>query len=314
MYYTPADEIPIREEFRYEAQHFTPWLADHLDRLNRALGMKLALVGYDEQLGSNQRRPDIVAGEENLDIPVVIENQLEQSDDDHWERLLIYAANVRAGFVIWVAPRFRPEHIKAIQWINENSFESLQLFCVRVFAKQDSHPNRKIRFEVMAHPSQWSSEIKSLSWDHDCLEIGMYRDFWESLIRDSRIVNFTASKRVFNRRYHYFPSGFRGIRYVVRFTPISETVSVSLAIARPERNEVFYQLENDWEDIEHTFGDELNWENSEYRNSHRIGIEVAGSIIDSTDETKLWMIDNLVRLKEAFTPYLASSIRRGYWI
>ncbi len=304
MYYTPADAIPIREVFRYEPQDFTPWLAGHLDRLDRALGMELELVGYDEQLGTHQKRPDIVAEEKNLDTPVVIENQLKISDDDHLGRLLIYAANAKAGFGIWIAPEFRHEHMRAVEWINENSFESFQLFCVRVFAKQDSRPSHKVRFKVVTYPTQWSYEMKALSWDYDYLDNGMYRNFWQSLIQDQRITNFTAPKRMISRRYHYFYSGFGGIRYVVRFAPISETVSVSLAIARPERNEVFDQLGNDWEYIERTFGDELNWESSEYRKFHRIGVEEAGSIIDSTDETKRWMIDNLIRLKETFTPYL----------
>ena len=271
--------------------------------------MKLALVGYDEQLGTHQKRPDIVAEEKNLDTPVVIENQLETSDDDHLGRLLIYASNAKAGFGIWIAPEFRYEHSRSIEWINENSFESFQLFCVRIFAKQDSRPSHKVRFEVVAHPTQWSSDTKSLSWDHDYLDSGMYHNFWKSFIREQPVCNLTMKNQSLNRRYHLFRSGFEGIRYVARFTPTSETVSVSLAITHPERNEIFYQLEHDWEDIEHTFGDELNWENSGYRESHRIGVEETGSIAQPTDETKLWMIDNLIRLKEAVTPYLSSAIR-----
>ena len=271
--------------------------------------MELKLVGYDEQLGTHQKRPDIVAEEKNLDTPVVIENQLETSNDDHLGRLLIYAANAKAGFGIWVAPKFRHEHRRAVEWINENSFESFQLFCVRVFAKQDSRPSHKVRFEVVTHPTQWSYRTKILSWDHDYLDDGMYRDFWKSLIRERPVHSHTMKNQSLNRRYHLFRSGFGGVSYVARFTPISETVSVSLAITHPERNEIFYQLEYDWEDIEHTFGDELNWENSEYRRSHRISIEVAGSIVDSTDKTKLWMIDNLIRLRETFTPYLNNLAR-----
>lgn len=312
MYYTPADEIPIREVFRYEPQDFTPWLASHLDRLDRALGMELVLVGYDEQLGSHQKRSDIVAEEKNLDTPIVIENQLEQSDDNHLGRLLIYTANARASFGIWVAPRFRYEHIKAIEWINENSFESFQLFAVRVFTKQVSHPNHKIRFEVVTHPTQWSYETKTLSWDHDYLDDGIYRDFWKSLIQERSAHSLTMKNQSLNKRYHLFRSGFGGIRYVARFTPISETVSVSLEVARPERSDIFNQLEYDKEDIEYTLGQDLNWgdwRNSEYRISHRIGFEKAGSIEHPADETKSWMIDCLIRLKETFTPYISSAIR-----
>ena len=92
--------------------------------------------------------------------------------------------------------------------------------------------------------------------------------------------------------------------YVARFTPTSKTISASLEVAHSERARTFYPLETYHEDIEHKFGHDLKWEDSSYRNFHRIGIEEVGSIIDSTEETKLWMIDNLIRLKETFTPYL----------
>lgn len=274
--------------------------------------MKLALVVYDGQLGTHQKRPDIVAEERNLDTPVVIENQLETSNDDHLGRLLIYAANARAGFGIWVAPKFRDEHIRAVEWINNNSFESFQLFCVRVFAKQDSRSSHKVRFEVVTYPTQWSYETKTLSWDHDYLDDDIYRDFWKSLIRERSVHSLTMKNQSLNRRYHLFRSGFGGIRYVARFTPISKTVSVSLEVARPERNDIFNQLWYDQEEIEHRLGQDLNWgdwRNSEYRISHRIGFEKAGSIEHSDCETKSWMIDCLIRLKETFTPYISSAIR-----
>ncbi len=304
MYYTRLnDEVPIGEVFDYEAD-FTNWQSTNMKRLGRVLGMKLKLVGVEERLGSGPKRVDIMADEYDLDIPVVVENQFGKSDDRHLGQLLSYAALTNAGVAIWISEEFSWDHLQAIQWINENSFESFQLFGVKVFFRQSSLPEYKSRFEVEDHPFHRSSKRKFVSWDNDCLDSGMYRNFWQSLIQDQRISNFTASKRTFNRRYHFFPSGFGGIRYVVRFKPITETVSASLAIARPERNEVFDQLEYDQEDIEHTFGDGLNWENLEYRNSRRICVEVAGSIVDSTDKTKLWMIDNLVRLKEVFDPYL----------
>ena len=304
MYYARInDEVPIGKVFDYETD-FTNWQSTNLNRLGRVLSMKLKLVGIEERLGSGPKRVDIMADEYDLDIPVVVENQFGRSDDRHLGQLLSYAALTNAGAAIWISEEFSWDHIQAIQWINENSFESFQLFGIKVFFRQSSLPEYKTRFEVADHPFRQSSKRKFVSWDNDCFDIGMYRDFWQSLIQDQRISKFTASKRVFNRRYHYFPSGFGGIRYVVRFKPITETVSVCLEVARPERNEVFDQLENDREDIEHTFGDELNRENSEHRNFHRIGVEETGSIVDSTDETKRWMIDNLVRLKEVFGPYL----------
>jgi len=49
---------------------------------------------------------------------VVIENQLERSDHDHLGKLLTYLA--------------RPEHVRAITWLNESS--SAEFFLVKVEA------------------------------------------------------------------------------------------------------------------------------------------------------------------------------------
>jgi hypothetical protein len=97
-----------------EPANFTPWLADHLDRLGEALGMELELVRRESSIG--EFSIDILARDLGQNRYVVIENQLEVTDHTHLGQTITYAAGVEAGVVVWVSPEFREEHRAALDW------------------------------------------------------------------------------------------------------------------------------------------------------------------------------------------------------
>ena len=86
-----------------ETSDFTPWLAENLHLLGHAIGVDLRLV-QNEAYGYGGYT-DILA-ESAEHGRVVIENQLEPSDNDHFVRLMGYAADHKAGILVWVAPKF----------------------------------------------------------------------------------------------------------------------------------------------------------------------------------------------------------------
>ena len=98
-----SEHIPLRRVWPNETIHFTPWLAENLSELAAELRVELQLTqteaygygGYTDILAE-------VGGGGN----VVIENQLELSDNDHFARLVGYAADHDAKILIWVAPQF----------------------------------------------------------------------------------------------------------------------------------------------------------------------------------------------------------------
>ena len=57
---------------------------------------------------------DILAHDTLRDCPVIIENQLEQTDHDHLGKLITYGSVLEAGALIWIARTFRDEHRYAI--------------------------------------------------------------------------------------------------------------------------------------------------------------------------------------------------------
>jgi len=91
----PLKPEGLRAGWPNEAQDFTPWLAENLQLLGFQLNLELKLERTEVTLGDG-RRVDILARDAITNDRVVIENQLEQSDDSHCLRLLGYAAKVEA--------------------------------------------------------------------------------------------------------------------------------------------------------------------------------------------------------------------------
>ena len=114
------ERVGLRDGWPAEDGDFTPWLAKNLSDLGDALGIQLEHRATESWLDGSRRRVDIVAADGNGDT-VVIENQLEYTDADHFSRLLIYAAGKNAKTVIWVAAGVDDEHWAVMRWLaNQN--------------------------------------------------------------------------------------------------------------------------------------------------------------------------------------------------
>jgi hypothetical protein len=50
-------------------------------------------------------------------MPVVIENQIGQSDHDHLGKLITYSANKEAGIMIWIVNEIQTAHKKGIRLV-----------------------------------------------------------------------------------------------------------------------------------------------------------------------------------------------------
>ena len=114
MDFAELKDVGLRTVWRDEAQDFTPWLAENLGRLSRAIGIPLEHEGSEVQVG--QFSADIVARNPVDRSRVLIENQLEGSDHKHLGQILTYLAGVQAQTVVWVARDFEEAHRSAIRW------------------------------------------------------------------------------------------------------------------------------------------------------------------------------------------------------
>src|SRR3954453_3282747 len=141
-----------------EAGDFTPWLAGNLDVLAGALGMSLTPVAMEVPVG--EFRLDIQAQTPDGRV-VIVENQLERTDHGNLGQLLVYASGLEAAAVVWVAPRFRDDHRRTLDWLNERTDTGVDFFGVEVAVVQigEAGPRAPV-FEVVARPNGWQKGVK----------------------------------------------------------------------------------------------------------------------------------------------------------
>lgn len=129
--------VGLREVWPHEAADFTTWLQDNLDVLNEHLDIQLESAEREQAAGTFN--VDLVA-EDDRGGTVIIENQLEKTDHDHLGKLLAYLAAFDAHRAIWVTSDPRPEHVKAVAWLNDSTPASFHLFKVEAVQIGDSAP------------------------------------------------------------------------------------------------------------------------------------------------------------------------------
>ena len=128
----------IRDIWKTEDKDFTPWLVQNIALLNEDLGLNIQDPESEKKLDTF--KVDIVA--EDDQGKVIIENQFEKSDHDHLGKLLTYISNVEnTKKAIWIVEDVKPEHHRAIEWLNANVKTCLFfLVKIQVFKINDSEP------------------------------------------------------------------------------------------------------------------------------------------------------------------------------
>lgn len=154
------DVVDIRDIWKREASDFTRWLSsdENLSALGEEIGISMSLVKTEAGVGSFSA--DILAEEANTGRKIIIENQLEQTDHDHFGKLFTYGSGYDASILIWICAEVREEHRQAIDWLNERTTNDLAVFVIKmeVWRIGDSLPAPK--FQVICSPNDWAKTVK----------------------------------------------------------------------------------------------------------------------------------------------------------
>ena len=142
------ETVAIRKVWPTEHADFTPWLQSHIGELDRVLG--LGLSDPQREVGAGAFSIDLVA-ETNFG-DVVIENQFGTSDHRHLGQLVTYLSYREVQRAIWVVEAARPEHVKAVETLNDRGVGQIWMITVRAIRIGDS-PAAPL-FTVVAQPSE----------------------------------------------------------------------------------------------------------------------------------------------------------------
>lgn len=295
--------VVLRELWPGEATHFTPWLAKNLDVLADKLGMDLELESTEASAGDFAA--DIVARDLSTNKLVVIENQFGTTDHKHLGQLITYSSVLDAGIVVWIAETIRPEHKAAIDFLNQNLREGLQLFAVEASVIRIDESKPAFVLTVVSMPTEASIVAGEVQQPSETRE--KYRTYFQELIDELRQTHkFTNARTGQPQNWYTFSSeNSRLFKYSTSFAQGGRVrVEVYLDCGDKAKNEQLFDcLYQKKEDIEKAFGSPLSWERLDARRACRIAAYRDGDIdadSESLAEIRKWAIDNLLRFKAVF--------------
>ena len=256
------ERVPLREAWRHEAGDFTPWLAeeDNLATLAETLGLgELELVATEHQVGDFKLDMLCTDGVDQ----VIIENQLDRTNHAHLGQIITYAAGIGAKTIIWVAETFRPEHVAALEFLNQNTTEDLNFFAAEIELWRIGDSPLAPKFQVIVRPNAWAkhgreqaraavlaSPIKQL-----------YLHFWTEL------VALLAKRAPHLRPQKPQPQmwlnntiGRAGFRLNPTMSHRENRLRVEVYINHPESKKMYQALLTQRETIEQQLGYTLEWQ------------------------------------------------------
>ena len=298
------EPVEVRAIWKHEASHFTPWLANNLDLLGKALEMHLEVVQTEAAVGDFSL--DILARDHRTGNLVAIENQLDRTDHTHLGQILTYAAGHDARAVIWVTPRLREEHRAAIDWLNRWTPEEIGFWGVEVRAIKIGDSLPAPEFRPVAFPNDWAKEAKQKAGVRSFGEERLLQFFTplsEQLVREGFADKVTKERGI----PRYFPTRFTGIGYLGHLSDFVRAYLWVYLENGEAKHRLFDKLETEKAQLEQEVDAEWYWERNGDQRYGRLGVRTEGSIDDppeKLEQHKAWLLKYLPKLKAALDPRL----------
>jgi len=310
MQFGKITKLNPRDIWPKESKDFTPWLAKNISALGEALGMELELKDMEAAVGDFSL--DLLAKDLGSGDTVIIENQLTQTDHDHFGKLLTYAAGFSASTVVWIAVNVRDEHRQALEWLNTKTDEDTRFFGVVIEVIKIDESKPAYSFKLVVSPSEWQKSNK-----HGTVsEKGeMYRNYFQALIDELRVKHqFTNARIGQPQNWYSFSSGVSGITFGALFVQGGKArTDLYIDVGEAKKNKAIFDLLHEQrEDIHSKLGKELEWERLDDKKSSRISVYMDGSIQSTEDELKrikAWHIENLIDFKKIFSPLIKKGLK-----
>lgn len=301
------ERVTLREAWSHEASEFTPWLAEteNLNALADTLGLsELVLVNTEHWVGDFKLDILCTDGEE----PVIIENQLDETDHKHLGQILAYAAGVGAKKVIWIAESFRPEHVAALKFLNENTTEELSFFGIQIELWRIGVSPLAPKFEVVAKPDNWTKagREQARAASSSSPRQQLQQQFWTALIeRLSRVAPQIRPQAPRPRHWLNNAIGRSGFALNPTTNSREERLGVQLYIKGPDAKRHFAELSSQRQSIEQKLGFQLDWQELPDVEACRIASRLLDAPIDDEsrwDEYLSWLSDRLVKMDQVLRP------------
>lgn len=300
------EKVPLRDIWKHEAHDFTKWLQDNIDVLSDVINLPLTNVEREQTTGNFY--VDLTA-EDNSGKTVIIENQLEKSNHDHLGKIITYLSSMDATTAIWIVSEPRPEHVSAINWLNESTAANFYLIKIEGVKIGDSNPAPPLT--LIVGPSEETESVGKTKREKKERYV-LRKDFWTIVL--NKLKNKTSLFNAISPSESSWigtGSGKRGIQYTMWVT--QDDARVTLYIDRgkdseEENNTILKKLEEHKSEIENIYGDKLEWLKRENERACQITVTISNGGYKSDKEKLNEIGENLAecmaRFEKAFVKHI----------
>jgi hypothetical protein len=295
--------ITPRKKWNHEERDFTPWLAEHIDELSKAVGIELEVENTEVACGPYSA--DILAKDTGTGKFVVIENQLEKTNHDHLGKAITYASVLDASTVIWIATDFTEEHKKALDWLNDHTNDEISFYGVQLELWQIDESKPALRFNIISKPNLAVRQAaRSMAVDELSDRRKFQYDFWMKFRNKLDKTKKIPSLQTPRPQYWFDVSlGKSGINISNICNTDENSVGIRIYISNKIADTMLPYLESRKEEIENILGESLSWNpNPDTRDKiisllHVTDFSKAGKV----DEAMDWLIEKTIKFRDVFS-------------
>lgn len=191
----------LREFFGHEENGFTPWLEKNIDKLSDDSVLGFEITNIDTEKYIEGYKADIIAECPGDNRTVIIENQFEGADSDHFGRSLMYAANEGADIIVWIAEDIENAYAEALHMLNRRTDQKFGIYGIeaRIIRIGDSPPCG-LEFTPVVKPEDWQPPESELNKSDR-----NQKQFWEEFratLRDKNLDDFAKRSSGPSASYH----------------------------------------------------------------------------------------------------------------
>lgn len=304
------ERVSLREVYPHEANDFTRWLEENTDVLSEAIGREIDNVEREKKTAESSFSVDLVASVED-GTSIIIENQLEKSNHDHLGKLITYLTMMQARTAVWIVSDPRPEHVAAMNWLNESSNADFYLLKIETIRIEGSPPAPLLT--LIVGPSEEAKSIgrSRREMSDRSRERNQKRLKWWTQLIDHPDVKEHRELSPSEYSWINCSSGTtRGIGYMYSVRKGDTSAEIYINRGKGKKHEtlqVFDQLHAKKEQIEKAFGGKLEWGRDDHKLASEISVTLQGGYGDPEDEWKAvqdGIVEKMNQLICAVKPHL----------
>ena len=288
----------LRTIWKNEASDFTNWLAE--DKNIKLLSNELGLdISVDDTEASNGRYyADILAHDENTEQTIIIENQLEMTNHDHLGKIIVYSSGLDAKIQIWIVKEVHEEHKQAVEWLNEHSDNSINIFLMKVELWKIDDSKVAPKFQVISRPNngEFNRTMSTTNLVH--------LKFWESFREYCDGEADFSLRKPLAQHWYIVPIGHRSCYVSLTYNIKKRKVACELYI--PNDKDLYYSLEQHKDKINAEISQELQWMPLEDKKASRIKFVSDLEVSPDEDDWKEafgWLKDMSEKFIQVFPKY-----------